>query len=293
MMGVRFQGFLVLLLCNYVAGEMCPDEEEIACMNQDKCIPLRYICDEDDDCNDDNDEDDELCQAWSNDDCERGSAMCQRLGNSFCTSIVSYCDYQDPPCEGNLDPRICVMIKNNTVAPLHTIRPPLSNKKSNLNDSLELADEFNAVSWGEAQAFCQVLGGDLITFKNISHYAAVVSHLRNSQMTADFWVGGRMVDESQGWTWIDSVPMELGSPFWAVRYIEECKTRNVTYPELNITREANVGTCYSYQQAPQEHPVGNCVAASYEHYYYMIDSDCLEKKSPLCVYADDDYPDEQ
>lgn len=38
-----------------------------------------------------------------------------------------------------------------------------------------------------------------------------------SEVTTDFWVGGRFVNETVGWSWVNDEPMILGSPYWAVR----------------------------------------------------------------------------
>ncbi|MPC32026.1 hypothetical protein E2C01_025328 [Portunus trituberculatus] len=73
-------------------------------------------------------------------------------------------------------------------------------------------------------------------------------------------------------------------------YEDKCQHRNVTFPELNQTREANDGACYHYLQAPDSPPRGRCVALPYEHYYYMTDENCLKKKSPLCVLGEEQAP---
>ncbi|XP_071535488.1 uncharacterized protein [Panulirus ornatus] len=321
-MEALFEFLLVLLVSTMTAGHSCTDKDEISCGDKDTCIPLRYICDNDDDCDDEADEDHNLCQAWSNEECESGSTQCSRLGHTFCTDISSYCNLTDPPCEGDLDPRICQMLQDNVVQPINNIVVPenIDPTRDNLNESLHLAEELivllnktiqhpqcptmftlvgdqcislffmGSVSWGEARAFCSVIGGDLLTFRNISHYAAVVRHLKDAQMTNDFWVGGRFLNQSTGWTWTDEAPMDLGSPFWAVRHSTNCRTRNVTFQELHKIRLANDGACYNYFQAPEPTPSGWCAALTYQHYFYVSDEDCLVRKSPLCVYTDDNMP---
>ena len=37
------------------------------------------------------------------------------------------------------------------------------------------------------------------------------------EMTVDFWVGGNLANESDGWRWIDDAAVDMGTPFWAVR----------------------------------------------------------------------------
>lgn len=75
------------------------------------------------------------------------------------------------------------------------------------------------------------------------------------------------------------------SYLWIYRYSDLCKYREVT-TALNITRRANSGSCYRYYQAPNEFPQGECVALTFQHFYYMSDEDCLHRKSPLCVATD-------
>lgn len=311
---------LFLLVAVAAGHRKCTDDNEISCSTDaDRCIPYRYICDSDPDCGSGGeDEDDLLCQAWQNSDCSRGQVNCRKNSGTTCVPIQDYCA-PDSNCEGNLDPRICQMLQDGEVKPLDAIKLRYEDKFGNdLLRSEHLAKEFvlllnhtiqhprcptmftlvedqclalffvGSVSWGEARAFCQVLGGDLITFRDVSHYTAVVTHLREAQLTVDFWVGGNLANESDGWRWIDDTPVNMGTPFWAVRYDEQCHLRNVTFPELNQTREANDATCYNYLQAPETPPRGRCIALPYEHYYYMSDEDCLQKKSPLCVLTDGD-----
>ncbi|XP_050689321.1 uncharacterized protein LOC126981805 isoform X2 [Eriocheir sinensis] len=312
---------LTLLLLGVAIGaaqQTCTDSSEISCPDGDRCIPFRYICDGDPDCGGTGeDEDEELCKAWKNDICNRGQVQCRRGSSSTsCVNIQEYCA-EDSDCEGDLDPRICQMVQDGAVQRLEEIvlRTPVGPdndlvKSENLakelvmllNDTIEhpqcptmftlVEDQcvalffVGSVSWGEARAFCQVFGGDLISFRDVTHYTTFAKHLQQAQLTVDFWVGGSLANETEGWRWTTGAPVEMGTPYWAVRHDESCKVRNVTFPELNQTREANDGTCYHYVQAPHTPPRGHCMSLSYQHYYYMTDEDCLQKKSPLCVLDD-------
>ncbi|XP_045137044.1 vitellogenin receptor-like isoform X2 [Portunus trituberculatus] len=323
MAGVAKLLALLMTLALAAAQQECSDSDEISCSSgESRCIPYRYICDSDPDCDaGSEDEDPELCEAWKNNECNRGQVQCRRDGDTTCINIYEYCD-PSSNCEGDLDIRICKMIRDGQVKPLSEIQISPYDTYAN-NDLLKtenLAKEFvlllnrtiqhprcptmftlvgdqclalffvGSVSWGEARSFCQVLGGDLITFRDVSHYTAVVNHLREAQLTVDFWVGGSLANETEGWRWIDDSSLELGTPYWAVRYEDKCQHRNVTFPELNQTREANDGACYHYLQAPDSPPRGRCVALPYEHYYYMTDENCLKKKSPLCVLSEEQAP---
>lgn len=38
-----------------------------------------------------------------------------------------------------------------------------------------------------------------------------------TDITTDFWVGGSLRNETEGWTWVDGAHMELGTPYWTIR----------------------------------------------------------------------------
>ncbi|XP_068249375.1 uncharacterized protein [Palaemon carinicauda] len=303
---------LLLLVCVAVSVAIDCDPSEIACSTNEKCIPHRYICDSDEDCPDASDEDSELCDAWKNSDCDRNSVQCTRNGVTKCVEISDFCTSEDPACEGALDRRICSMLRSGTINKLSNITLGPVVRENNLNESYRLAAQFTtrlphtishshcpsmytlvgdqcisifyigSMSWGESREFCKVLGGDLLTFRNVSQYADIVQHLQKHELPSDFWIGGYFKNTT-GWTWLDDSPMELGSPYWATRYSPTCLTRNVTTAKSE-TR------CYRYYQVPEEVPKGECVSLSFEHSFHMTDEDCLRKKSPLCVYEGLDFP---
>ncbi|XP_064095670.1 uncharacterized protein LOC135207775 [Macrobrachium nipponense] len=148
-----------------------------------------------------------------------------------------------------------------------------------------------SVSWGEARAFCNVLGGDLLTIKNITlltiknitHFADIVEHLQRLALPSSFWIGGSVHNDTVERTWIDGSPMDMGSPFWATRYTPFCIKRNGTTAKSDET-------CYHYYQSPKAVPSGECASISFQHSYYISDEDCLRKMSPLCVYQGTDFP---
>ncbi|XP_071535146.1 uncharacterized protein [Panulirus ornatus] len=312
---LQLQLLLFLLCGSYAAGLDCAlKDDEISCSSEEKCVKMRYVCDGDSDCADGEDEDPDLCLTYKTHfGCERGEVTCKRNGEIECLKVLQYCQQTDPPCEGNVDPKMCKVLIDNTIQRFSSIVVPADgipepswresellgdDLVANFNNTISHPDcpdmytivgdqclsvfSVGKVSWGEARAFCKMIGGDLLTFKSVTHFSTVLQHLQHHQLTTDFWLGGRQREKGRGWNWIDESPMVLGSPYWAVRRKDDCQVRNVT-TALHTTRQANRATCYHYQQAPDLTPLGYCAALSYQHYFYMTDEDCLQQKSPLCV----------
>ncbi|XP_042863974.1 uncharacterized protein LOC122248184 [Penaeus japonicus] len=113
----------------------------------------------------------------------------------------------------------------------------------------------------------------------------IVHLLREQHMISDFWVGGHLMNETVGWTWVDDVPMELGTPFWTLRFSDDCHPHSID-ARHDSARAANGRECFWNMQAPHTPAVGHCAALDYENFYYMSDERCLELKSPLCVYGE-------
>ncbi|XP_045594867.1 uncharacterized protein [Procambarus clarkii] len=317
---IRTVVLLMGLVC--AAKSTCPEIDQIHCGTSDRCTRIRYICDGDNDCGDSTDEESSLCAVWRNSDCERNHAKCTRSGRSDCVTISTYCTLTDPPCEGTVDPRLCQMLKDGKIQSLNAIQmptPPAPTEPTTIQPSIHVRNEnwseqfllklnstihhpdcpmlytkvgehclsiffIGNMSWMEARTFCQTIGGDLFTItKEFNMFATLLQHFTTHQVTADFWIGGRYINDTLGWTWVDGSPMPVGSPYWAVRHEERCTNRKISYDLLNVTLPANDGVCYNYVQAPRVPPMGHCSSLSYEYYHYMSDNSCFIKKSPLCV----------
>ncbi|XP_066972504.1 uncharacterized protein [Macrobrachium rosenbergii] len=326
-MSFLIRTFLLLLVACSLARATCPESDQIHCKNSDRCTRIRYICDGDNDCGDNSDEDSTLCRYWRNSDCERNNARCTRNGRSDCITISHYCGLTDPPCEGSVDPRLCQMLKDEKIQDIDSIvlETPATAPTVSLTTAPSVfysAEDFHEdfkrqldltirhkdcpqlytrigdqcvsvffignLTWLESQAFCQAIGGELFVVKSdLSNYIALLQHFNDNQVTKDFWIGGMYVNSSTGWQWTDERSIQLGAPIWAVRHTPVCSTRVVTSPSFNVTREANDGICYHYKQAPSEPLTGHCLAITYEHYYFASDQECWTRKSPLCVTPDE------
>lgn len=310
---------ITLLFYSATVQARCSESDQIECGTSDRCTRIQYVCDGDNDCGDYTDEQSSLCSAWRNDECARGEFSCRRHGYENCISIKDYCEAADPPCEGNLDRRLCVIVRNEKLQPLEEIvlfsdrmGPGGANLTSNLEmtetkgeDFAHMVDHtlkhdkcpqlytrvgdnclsfffFGNVSWGEGRSFCQTIGGDLFTPSSNAEYLNLVHHIRENELTSDFWIGGNFQNETLGWRWVNGHPIELKTPHWTIRHIPTCQSRTIHIDYRNATLEANDGTCYSYSQAPEELRYGDCVAMTYEMFFFLSDEDCLSKKSPLC-----------
>ncbi|XP_068249382.1 uncharacterized protein [Palaemon carinicauda] len=262
---------LLLLLSAGIPDVICwPDF--IDCSNRSKLIPYSHICDHRNDCPDASDEDPELCAVWRNTGGHK--------------NYVEFCSSEAPSWEGTPDMRVCSMIKAGRIHRLpetttveSTVKPETPSRPPRLYNLVEqdlLFFDIGHMNWEQARAFCGELNSDLLTIKNISHFAEIVRHLQTNELASDFWIGGSIANATVGWTWLDGSPMEMGTPYWATRYSRTCIQRNVT----TATSET---TCDHYYQAPEQGTRGKCASLSFEHSFYMTDEDCLRRMSPICV----------
>ncbi|XP_047482657.1 low-density lipoprotein receptor-related protein 1B-like [Penaeus chinensis] len=123
----------------------CPESEQIHCRTSDSCTRIRYICDGDNDCGDNSDEESGICGVWRNEHCERGSVRCRRMGDTNCVTISRYCELSDPPCEGDLDMRLCQMVREEKLQPLEEIVLPSEQavvRQSSVEEVEAFGEEF-------------------------------------------------------------------------------------------------------------------------------------------------------
>jgi len=316
---------LLLILLVFTAGAYarCEESDQIQCRTNDKCTRISYVCDGDNDCGDYSDEDADLCKAWRNDDCPRGEVLCRRDGATYCKSIRAYCR-SDPPCDGDLDRRLCKMLDDELLQILADVVLPADMRESqeggapiqrDLNETFVKANDFmdlvphslkhddcpqfytkigdeclslffnGNMTWGEATKFCEVIDGHLYQPKSDEHFDILTYHLRNHAFEADFWVGGNFYNNTIGWRWLDEKPIQLKTNHWALVHEPECYSRDVYHEYRDGHVVAKDGVCYNYYQAPfVSNPLGSCVAMTYKRFYFLSDEDCNLRKGPICQH---------
>ncbi|KAK7022964.1 hypothetical protein SK128_014434 [Halocaridina rubra] len=319
-MGVAFFAFLVLF-CSRTTSLESFIEDWIECNHDETRIPRFFVCDRGYDCPDRSDEDNQLCETWLNSQCSKNEVQCQRgSGKAECISINEYCTSENPRCQGELDRRVCEMLKGGKLDDLDNFVIS-ETADDNLNKSYELAAKFQdllpytlrhrscppmytlvggqcisifhigGMTWAEAREFCKIISGDLITFQNVSQYAGLVRHL---QLHGKYHRVCRLMIaliDIKAYFWIGGNHFNK-SEGW--RWIDGTPmelgspywaTRYSTEcVDRNVTVSAEEEVCFQYYQGPEEDAIGQCVALDYEHYFYMSDENCIKGMSPICMY---------
>nr|AUB13319.1 C-type lectin containing low-density lipoprotein receptor domain [Penaeus merguiensis] len=292
-MGRRVSVALALALL-WTAAEAC-DSGYIRCASGDRCVKLAYLCDGDNDCADMSDE--HICSVTRSDkqlrhfDATAGQADTPEIITFTETTFLPTTTLPPPPPPNNVEESEALGQKfartfNDTLH--HPRCPKLYTSVGNKCLSLLY---FVKVGWGEARALCSAVGGELARYPSASdgEFAALLKYLREIQMTTDFWVGGRYTKDTEAWTWLDDAPMDLGSPYWAVRHTDNCSNRQQeSAPDgkpQDVAYWTNTSACYHYEQAPRRDSHELCAAVTFRHYFYMSDEDCLSVRSPLCEHV--------
>ncbi|XP_068241882.1 uncharacterized protein [Palaemon carinicauda] len=301
-------GFCFLVTIGLVNGTSCSGNQ-ILCKSGTQCVYHHEICRNGAQCSDGSDEDPHICSFWTHDNsnCNYETFYWRRQGR--CLSIRDFCSTEDRAAEK--DPRICQIINFkrlvmqseedtglmlteqlvslvqqavNATAKSPTPCPMFYNK---VGDSCLSFFSPAKISWPEARQFCLSLGGELLSIKKVTVLEQVLDYMRDSHFTSDYWIGGRFDMDSNAWTWVhDDSTMPLGSPYWAVRYNSSCSFRSPPHTDPYSSPSAGIpGTaCYKYLQSPWNRDAGWCASLTYEHYYYITDDICQNKRSPLCSY---------
>jgi len=293
---------LLVVVCAYQVRGECGEPGYIRCRtNTDRCIPYRYMCDGDNDCGDRSDESDEICEfirELPREHCDYKQVYC----NGYCHGLHEYCECNDI----EKDPRVCQMFRDGQIQLFSDIFVQEEFIGNGLERSKKMGEIFTAkidssirdpsntcpnlftpmggqclsflylakLNWAQSRAFCNAIGGDLLTIHDVSQYENLVHHIKSLDIDDDFWLGGVLENEETGWEWIDGHAFQSGTPFWTLRYETRCN------PHLNRTVDHD-GGCYF--QGPHEPVHGHCLAITHDKYYYFSDEHCMEKKGILCV----------
>ncbi|XP_068248944.1 low-density lipoprotein receptor-related protein 1-like isoform X2 [Palaemon carinicauda] len=195
---------LLLLVCTGLTAAQYCSSNKIACADKNKCIVPDVICDDDADCDDASDEEEELCRGWVNARCPVKSVLCTRNGEESCVEIPEYCTISNPPCDGDFDKRICSMLEGGRLLQLSNFEPggnlmraeklagelrkvipsTISHERcptmyTLVGDSCVSLSIVSSMTWSEAQVFCDLLDGDLMTFhRDAKSFAAITQHLQ-------------------------------------------------------------------------------------------------------------------
>ncbi|XP_063586529.1 uncharacterized protein LOC134763998 [Penaeus indicus] len=263
------------------------DRRSIQCATEWRCISRNGICDGVSDCGDNSDE--SICSGnWLK---MYTTTTTTTTGTTTTATTTTTTPAPTPPPPNNVEESEALGQKfartfNDTLH--HPKCPKLYTSVGNKCLSLLY---FVKVGWGEARALCSAVGGELARYPSASdgEFAALLKYLREIQMTTDFWVGGRYTKDTEAWTWLDDAPMDLGSPYWAVRHTDSCSSRQQESapdgkPE-DVAYWTNTSACYHYEQAPRRDSHELCAAVTFRHYFYMSDEDCLSVRSPLCEHV--------
>ncbi|ROT82767.1 C type lectin containing domain protein [Penaeus vannamei] len=213
-----------------------------------------------------------------------GTRLCQRGRGQTCLSPREYCE---APCDDK-DERLCQV--NVTIE-----HPDCPHLYTRVGDHCLSIFFFGLVNWGEARAFCKMNGGDLLSFQDgfENFYEITATFTR----TVSKWSGHHLglldwgAVRNKTWTWVDGNPIELGTPYWSLRYDlvppsrAQVRSNNANEPCLQLSQPD-----HQFEEILQSLPattrkptVGMCTALNFENFFYMSDEDCLAKKSPLCV----------
>lgn len=294
--GMGRRGSLVLALALlWTAAEAC-DSGYIRCASGDRCVKLAYLCDGDNDCGDMSDEN--ICSVTRTnrqlkhlETIPGQTSTTGMMTTTYETTLPPTTTLPPPPPPNNVEESEALGQRfartfNDTLH--HPRCPKLYTSVGNKCLSLLY---FVKVGWGEARSLCSAIGGKLVAYPSASEgeFAALLKYLREIQMTTDFWVGGRYTKDTEAWTWLDDAPMDLGSPYWAVRHTNSCSSRQQesaphAKPE-DVAYWTNTSACYHYEQAPRRDSQQLCAAVTFRHYFYISDEDCLGVRSPLCEHV--------
>ncbi|XP_045131388.1 low-density lipoprotein receptor-related protein 1B-like [Portunus trituberculatus] len=249
------------------------------------CVPWYMVCDGISDCRDGDDEnncsENDSVSMSSDlsitefDDIMKSSAQCPdyeyQCMDGTCIPWSWVCDGMvdcfwygddefDCSSESSFESSFATSPEMSTLPPTVTCNNPFDF----IYDRCVLVDLFTTTTWDEARYFCQRFGGDLVVLSDMNFYSKLLHYMAVRGLDAhDYWVGATDQEKERMWFWIDSTPVQMGPPLWALH-----------------------GSYQSYEMEPRsnEESYQDCAFLDKDRFMYMSDMNCDARLAAICQH---------
>ncbi|KAK8407434.1 hypothetical protein O3P69_002163 [Scylla paramamosain] len=246
--------------------------DEYQCMNG-RCIPWYWVCDGMNDCPVYGDDEfhcssSDFSSATPDDSTTQCSNDEYQCMNGQCIPWYWVCDgMNDCPVYGD-DEFHCSSSDFSSATPpeVSTLPPTITcnNPFDFIQDRCILVDLFTTTSWDEARYLCQRFGADLAVLDDMNFYSKLLHYITARGLEGhNYWVGATDQEKEGRWLWIDSTPVQMGPPLWAL-----------------------YGSYQSYEIEPRstEDSYQDCAFLDQDRSLYMSDMNCDAKFATICQH---------